>query len=474
MTRKLLPIIFFFSIIFLSTISAQNWQFHTVAEGVKPALDLETNGNPHISFMLEDHTGFVKHAVWDSTFSVFFVTTVATGYFYGPLDLALDQNNKPHISYHSHTFEDQVHSYLNTTTWINDRIQNPGHDGWDNCIVIDADNYPRTCTVDPSGFNGDGVEYAFFDGNTWQVEVIGSASIMYANGTSLAIDKQGTPHITYYNDITRQLKYAEKVGGNWQITTVDSAGDTGRFSSLQLDADDKSHITYYQHLGDSSGVVKYAVQQTNGWDISTIDTLYDVYLGFAGARNMTALVLNSSDMPQVSYSDEKIMKYAVWNGATWQKETVVDLSATPMILGQLTSLKLDRDSNPHVAYYEVTSKTPLKGIVKYATRNAVTAITEKPEINPQKFELYQNFPNPFNPSTTITYRVSTLSKIALKIFDILGNEVKTLVNGIQTPGIQTVNWDGKNSDGNDVGSGVFIYRLITAGQVISKKMILIR
>jgi len=356
-------IIFAITTVFFSNIFAQNWQFQTVGDGVKPALDLESNGNPQISFMLEDHSGFVKHAIWDSVLSVFLVTTVANGYFYGPLDLAIDQNDIPHINYHNHTFEDQVHAYLNNSTWINERIQNPGHDGWDNTIVIDADNHPRTCTVDPSGFNGDGVEYAVFDGNSWQVEAIGSASIMYANGTSLAIDKQGAPHITYYNDIAQKLKYAEKVTGSWLITTVDSLGDAGRFSSLQLDAADRAHITYYRHLGDSSGVVKYAVQQTNGWDISTIDTLHHVYIGFSGARNMTSLILDSPGIPHLTYSDEKLLKYAIWDGAAWQKEIIVDVSATPTILGQLTSLKLDRKLDPHIAYYEVTNKSPLTGVV---------------------------------------------------------------------------------------------------------------
>ncbi len=460
--------------LFFSNLSAQGWQFHTVGNGVKPALDLESNGNPQISFMLEDHNGFVKHAIWDSVLSAFLVTTVATGYFYGPLDLAIDLNDTPHINYHNHTFEDQVHSYLNASTWVNDRIQNPGHDGWDNHIVIDANNHPRTSSVDPADFNGDGVEYAVFDGSNWQVEAIGSAKIEYANATSLAVDQQGAPHITYYNNVTRQLKYAKKIAGTWQITTIDSMGDAGRFSSLCLDAADIPHISYYQHLGDSAGIVKYARKNGSGWDISHIDTLHNVYIGFAGARNMTSLALDAQGNPHVSYGDEKVLKLAKWDGVLWRRETVLDVSTTPIILGQLTSLKLDQKSDPHIAYYEVTNKSPLTGVVKYATRKTVTAIEEPPGTLPQKFELFQNFPNPFNPSTTITYRVATPSKIVLKIFDTLGNEVKTLVNRVQASGIKRVVWDGKNSSGSDVGSGIFIYRLTVNRRSDSKKMVLLR
>jgi len=62
----------------------------------------------------------------------------------------------------------------------------------------------------------------------------------------------------------------------------------------------------------------------------------------------------------------------------------------------------------------------------------------------------------------------------LKIFDILGNEVKTLVNRVQASGIKRVVWDGKNSSGSGVGSGVFIYRLTVNRHTYSKKMVLLR
>ena len=84
-----------------------------------------------------------------------------------------------------------------------------------------------------------------------------------------------------------------------------------------------------------------------------------------------------------------------------------------------------------------------------------------------KFALAQNHPNPFNPTTTIRYDLPKDSKVVLKIYNILGQEVRTLVNTTETFGRKSVVWDGKNDLGNPVSSGVYVYRIETADFVKS-------
>jgi hypothetical protein len=94
---------------------------------------------------------------------------------------------------------------------------------------------------------------------------------------------------------------------------------------------------------------------------------------------------------------------------------------------------------------------------------------------PRNFILYQNYPNPFNPTTKFEFRILNFEFISLKIYDILGREVVTLVNGIQTAGEHIVQWDGKNSSGQKVGSGVYFYELKSGNNFIStKKLILMK
>ena len=90
------------------------------------------------------------------------------------------------------------------------------------------------------------------------------------------------------------------------------------------------------------------------------------------------------------------------------------------------------------------------------------------------FTLSQNYPNPFNPSTRIAYVLPTTSHVTLKIYNLLGQEVRTLVNARQAPGAQSVVWDGRDHAGRPVSSGIYIYQLRAGREVQSRKMLLVR
>lgn len=90
------------------------------------------------------------------------------------------------------------------------------------------------------------------------------------------------------------------------------------------------------------------------------------------------------------------------------------------------------------------------------------------------FNLEQNYPNPFNPSTQIRYTLPQSDYVSLKIYDILGNEIKTLVDGFQYNGSYTMTWNGDNSAGSKVASGVYLYSLKANGKNITKKMMMVK
>jgi hypothetical protein len=108
---------------------------------------------------------------------------------------------------------------------------------------------------------------------------------------------------------------------------------------------------------------------------------------------------------------------------------------------------------------------------------------------PSDFRLEQNYPNPFNPSTRIHYYVPVQSKVVLKIFNVLGQEVAMLVDEQKQPGAYTIEWNATGNQGNMVPTGIYFYRLFVeslttksghyvAGEAASfsdmKKMILVR
>jgi photosystem II stability/assembly factor-like uncharacterized protein len=92
---------------------------------------------------------------------------------------------------------------------------------------------------------------------------------------------------------------------------------------------------------------------------------------------------------------------------------------------------------------------------------------------PSSFRLYQNYPNPFNPTTRIDYDISQSGPVLLTIYDLLGREVRVLVNEEKKQGNYTVTWDGKNTYGREVSSGVYYYQLRTSFLSQTLKMVLI-
>jgi hypothetical protein len=93
---------------------------------------------------------------------------------------------------------------------------------------------------------------------------------------------------------------------------------------------------------------------------------------------------------------------------------------------------------------------------------------------PKEFALHQNYPNPFNPTTTIKYNLKENVDVKLTIYNVLGQEVRTLINRQQEAGYKTVVWDGLNNYGSRAASGVYIYRIEAGDFVQARKMILMK
>ncbi|MGA7721456.1 MAG: T9SS type A sorting domain-containing protein [Ignavibacteriaceae bacterium] len=106
---------------------------------------------------------------------------------------------------------------------------------------------------------------------------------------------------------------------------------------------------------------------------------------------------------------------------------------------------------------------PLDSIQQISFQSLVTGVTKQGSKIPEQFSVSQNYPNPFNPGTIINYALPKSSLVTIKIYNILGREIRTLVNVEQQAGNYTVQWNGDNNFGRLVASGVYIYR-VTAGQ----------
>jgi hypothetical protein len=103
-----------------------------------------------------------------------------------------------------------------------------------------------------------------------------------------------------------------------------------------------------------------------------------------------------------------------------------------------------------------------------------TDVKDSPEAQPDHFALEQNYPNPFNPSTSILYSLAEKAYVSMKIYDMLGREIRTLFSGDQTAGSHKVEWDGLDDRGVLVSSGIYFYTLTAKGFRETRKLVMLR
>ena len=103
--------------------------------------------------------------------------------------------------------------------------------------------------------------------------------------------------------------------------------------------------------------------------------------------------------------------------------------------------------------------------------NPVTSV-ESPDVLPLNLTLFQNYPNPFNSGTRISYQLQSAGKVDLAVYNLHGQKIAGLVDDIQSSGEHAAVWDGKDKQGRQLPSGVYLYRLRTGGRQVVYKMIL--
>jgi hypothetical protein len=171
------------------------------------------------------------------------------------------------------------------------------------------------------------------------------------------------------------------------------------------------------------------------------------------------------------YNSSGSIVWATATGGTsddFSSASVTDTSGHFFITGAFSGLNIDFDPGVGAALLSSNGASDIF-FAKYSKElNPIVSVDDNTNI-PNELHLFQNYPNPFNPSTKISYSIPEISLVTLKVFDIIGNEIETLVNEEKPIGSYTIGFDATG-----LSSGIYFYKLTAGSFVETKKMILIK
>ncbi len=157
------------------------------------------------------------------------------------------------------------------------------------------------------------------------------------------------------------------------------------------------------------------------------------------------------------------------SGKNWQLYHA-GLPAFPLRRWDIWSIAQAHDAN----YLYMVANLPMNGTYKLSQRLLTSVKSQPPFLDKPNFILYQNYPNPFNAETKIEFSAKTTQPLTLEVYSITGKKVSSLFNGRFTIGIHSVVWNGKDSKGGDVASGIYLLRLQAGRELLIHKMLLVR
>ena len=236
-----------------------------------------------------------------------------------------------------------------SSTWQTELVDSvPGHQvGWFSSLGIDRGGNLHIAYTDETALM---LRYAYRGKNDkkWFALALGPGKGV----SSLAVDSDGRPHIAYINANGGGLRYVAWDGKEWHSQLIDNQR-IEYFTSIQIDSQNHPKISYYQRLyADSSYALrlKYAYFDGTTWFTQTVDQRF-------GTGKFNSLALDTAGNPHIAYSDTNIfaLRYVYWDGSRWLYELPDTSQMNGGVVGYEASIVVDARGNPYIAYLDATN-----------------------------------------------------------------------------------------------------------------------
>jgi hypothetical protein len=199
------------------------------------------------------------------------------------------------------------------------------------------------------------------------------------------------------------------------------------------------------------------------------------FVGIVGLKNITSFKSLANVGGKTGLSRSKLFDLISRSGIDASSSVT---ASDQMVLVSTPSFDLYSGDSTEVAFALVAADNLADLFSRAAEAQIIymspTDVDDPDKTLPSQFALDQNYPNPFNPSTTISFSLAEPSQVKLSIFNVLGQEVRTISDARMDAGNHSVEWDGRDGRGNEAASGVYLYRLTTNSNSQTKKMVLVR
>lgn len=251
------------------------------------------------------------------------------------------------------------------------------------------------------------------------------------------------------------LENFERQGSSW-IQPDENSKTVG--VDTQLTSFSISALVHY--VGFGAGELQYSFDTTNG--VCELDNATGYALDSATSLGMWVFGDNSGNVLEYCFGKDGGLKVIAdtlnWYGWRFVQVRFSEVLGAQELLKGVAIVQSDSAiMNSGTIFLDAIQSNPL-----------VTLVTERGSSVPKTY-LLQNYPNPFNPSTNIEFQIANVGFVTLKVYDVLGRRVATLVNRVEQPGNYEIQFNGSN-----LASGVYFYRLVAGIHVITRQMLLIK